>query len=256
MKTSKEWCHYFESNEQNLIPIPWSENDTHDLELISGSIREFQKGESSEGHHLFSAARRFSNQVGDPHFLTATKFFIAEEQRHARELGKLLKLAKIPLANQTWPDTTFRFLRRLGGLEISIGVLVTAEIIAQTYYTALKKASSNRILRAICTQIEFDEEQHIHFQTGRLALLRRRRSPLYLRWVSWIHHVLFFATVFIVWFNHKTVFKRAQYDFRKFWQSCWHYFERAEKLMNPAVHFNSQLLPKGSFFEESHALVK
>jgi hypothetical protein len=258
MKTSQEWCDYFESNKQNLLPIPWDRFAYNPSELLSvaPSIREFQKGESSEGHCLMAAARSFAKELGDPQFITATQLFIAEEQRHARELGKFLKLASIPLATRNGTDTAFRFLRRLGGLEIAVGVLVTAELIAQVYYPALKEASSNKILRSICTQIIQDEEQHIHFQTARLALLRQHRSKFYLKFAQWIHHVLFFATLLIVWRNHKTVFKLAKFTFRSYWQSCWHYFERAEKLMDPAAHFSHPETSKMPSYAETSALSK
>src|SRR4030095_16934868 len=113
-------------------------------EGVASSIQEFQLGESSEGRHLISAANRYAALSGDFDYVTALRLFIAEENRHARELGRFLDLAGIPRVESSWPDTVFRILRRRAGLELSIVVLVTAEIIAKVYYAALRDAAGSR----------------------------------------------------------------------------------------------------------------
>ena len=88
-----------------------------------------------------------------------------------------MDLNRIPRVRRGWTDSVFRWLRNVvGTLEISIGVLVTAEIIAKVYYPALREASGSVVLRAICDQIIRDERKHVEFQTEQLAGLRIGRS--------------------------------------------------------------------------------
>ena len=72
----------------------------------------------------------------------------------------------------------FRWLRHRAGLELSIAVLVTAEIIAKVYYAALRQATTSVVLVRLCDQILYDELRHVRFQCERLAILRARRSRL------------------------------------------------------------------------------
>src|SRR5688572_22388445 len=91
LKTSEEWLAYFRSNQTQLHPIPWD----HDAMLIerertdvAHSIRIFQLGESSEGRHFMKAAREYARSSGDTSYPDALRLFIAEEQRHARDLAR------------------------------------------------------------------------------------------------------------------------------------------------------------------------
>ena len=139
-------------------------------------MQEFQLGESSEGRHLMTRAIRHAADTGDVDYIPALRLFIAEEHRHARDLGRVLDLAGIPRVGRTWPDTVFRWLRKGAGLELSIAVLVTAEIIAKVYYAALREATHAPVLRRLCDQILADEVQHVRFQAERVAILRRGKS--------------------------------------------------------------------------------
>ena len=140
-------------------------------------MQEFQLGESSEGRHLMTRAIRHAADTGDVDYIPALRLFIAEEHRHARDLGRVLDLAGIPRVGRTWPDTVFRWLRKGAGLELSIAVLVTAEIIAKVYYAALREATHAPVLRRLCDQILADEVQHVRFQAERVAILRRGQIP-------------------------------------------------------------------------------
>src|SRR5258706_385192 len=93
-------------------------------------------------------------QAGDYEYIEAIRLFIAEEQRHARDLAHFLQINEIPLVKTTFTDGVFRRLRQiLGNLEISIAVLITAEIIAIVYYTALRDATNSQVLQTLCKQI-------------------------------------------------------------------------------------------------------
>src|SRR5688572_4415129 len=157
MKTSLEWKKYYEENACSLLEIPWyvgPELSEEEKLAITSSVQDFQIGESSEGKHLIQYAREYAEKTGDLEYVNAIRVFIAEEQRHARELGNFLKINGIPLVKKTFTDGVFRKLRKLlGNLEISISVLITAEIIAEVYYAALRDATNSLVLKALCKQI-------------------------------------------------------------------------------------------------------
>lgn len=232
---SKKWHEYFRQNCASLLPVPWNagaEITDEERRVIAASLQGFQLGESSEGRNLSRCARSHSEEFGDPEYYEAIVLFIKEEQRHARELGRFMQLNGIPTISRTWTDTVFRFLRRGAGLELSVSVLVTAEIFAQVYYPALKTATNSSVLKAICTQIILDETPHVHFQCERLAILRSKRTKLF-RWLTrFAQRFLFFGTCFVVWQKHHSVFQRSRSRFRNFWVSAWVCFGVAEVIMN------------------------
>ena len=229
--SSESWKRYYIENNASLLEVPWDvpyELSPEERRAISKSVAEFQKGESSEGKHLISSAREYAAEANDPAYVDTTVLFIKEEQRHARDLRKYMALRDIPLAKSSWPDTAFRFIRHLGGMEVSICVLVTAEIIAQCYYPALKNATADPALIGLCDQIISDEESHVTFQTERIAGLRSSASPLR-RLVSVIlQRILFTGTVAVVWVEHHMVFARAGFTYSGYRKECWSYYWKAE----------------------------
>jgi hypothetical protein len=116
--------------------------------------------------------------------------------------GRVLDLAGIGRAERAWPDTVFRWLRHRAGLELSITVLVTAEVIAKVYYAALHGATGCAVVRRLCEQICRDEVAHVHFQTERLARLRRGRRRWVLGLMRAAHRVFYFGTCLVVWHKH------------------------------------------------------
>jgi hypothetical protein len=211
------------------ILLPEVERDA-----IASSVQEFQLGESSEGRHLISAANRYAADSGDFDYVTALRLFIAEENRHAKELGRFLDLAGIPRVGHSMTDTVFRFMRRRAGLELSIAVLVTAEIIAKVYYAALCDATGSRTLQHLCTQILRDERHHVIFQAQRIALLRAGRS----RWSIFVrvalHKLLLAGTCVIVWRRHGRAMRGGGMRFVQFWKLTWREMHRAVADMDPA----------------------
>lgn len=188
----------------------------HERRAIADSIAEFQLGESGEGLHLMRCAKLHAAAIGDPHYVEALGLFIAEEQRHARDLGAYMDAAGIPRVRHAWPDTVFRFLRHRAGLELSILVLVTAEVVAQVYYAALRDATDCPRLRALCDRILRDEDAHVRFQTERLAILRRAQPRWRIRLAIATHRVLFFGTGFVVWHKHGRTMRYGGWSFRRF----------------------------------------
>src|SRR5688572_23645585 len=87
------WAQYFRFNAKSLLTVPWERGVCFTEETraaIASSVQEFQLGESSEGKHLIACARRHAAATGDGAYVEALGLFIAEEHRHARDLGRVL----------------------------------------------------------------------------------------------------------------------------------------------------------------------
>ena len=239
MLTSLEWRKYYEENAQSLLQIPWDigqELSKEEQKAIASSVQDFQAGESSEGRHLFQYAKTYAGQTGDHEYIEAIRLFIAEEQRHARDLAHFLQINQIPLVGTAFTDGVFRRLRQLlGNLETSIAVLITAEIIAKVYYKALRDATNSRILQTLCKQILQDEVRHVEFQAERLGLLRGKRNRLLLARIDGLQRCLFWGTCLVVWMFHGKVFGRGGYSFIEFWKYCWKEFNEAFQISRNVI---------------------
>lgn len=228
MKSSREWRLYYEQNACSLLDIPWSiwaDLTPDELTAIAQSLKEFQAGESSEGKHLFKYAKDYANRTGDQEYLAAVRLFIAEEQRHARDLGRFLTLNRIPLVQTTQTDRVFRRLRNMaGGLETSIAVLITAEIIAKVYYAVLREATQSAVLRRLCEQILSDEMRHVQFQAEQLGKLRTGRSRVGMAATMGMQRWLYVGTVLVVWLLHHRAISRGGLSCFAWWKACWREF--------------------------------
>jgi hypothetical protein len=221
----RHWKEYFIANQTHFEDLDWKVTDelsAEEKKCIYRSLQQFQKGENSEGKHLFSFAKTFP----DPEYFESIKLFIKEEQKHALVLAKFMDLHHIPKIKSHWIDSVFRGLRKFAGLENTIIVLVTAEIIAKVYYKALNQATSSVLLKKICNQILQDEDQHLAFQATTLNQFYQL-SP---RWIqiitrSW-HRLLMTGTILVVWLWHKKVLKSGGSFFSKFFmETMLVYFE-------------------------------
>ncbi len=91
MASSKDWKTYYEDNGRGLLAIPWERGgdlSAEEIRTVRRSLREFQAGESSEGRQLMRRARDYGERTGDADYVEAIRLFIAEEQRHARDLAR------------------------------------------------------------------------------------------------------------------------------------------------------------------------
>jgi hypothetical protein len=240
--TSEEWLDYFRANAKTLLDLPWAAGaDLTDEEKadVAGSMQDFQLGESSEGRHLYRCACAYALRHHDPAYREVIRLFIREEQRHARDLGRFMNLADIPPLSATWADTVFRWLRHRAGLELSISVLLTAEILAKVYYVALRDATGSALLQRLCEQILADEVAHVRFQAERLAILRQGRAAWRLHcWHGW-QRLLFWGACWVVWRGHARVLRAGGFGFRRFWRMAWRELRAALAQMDPRSYLPS-----------------
>jgi hypothetical protein len=195
--------------------------------LIARSVQIFQKGESGQGRHFLKCASADAERTGDAEYVESVRLLIAEEQRHAADLGRFLDLAGIGRIERTWSNGAFRWLRRRAGLKTIAAVLVSAEIIARVYYLALYRATNCPALKRLRSQILRDERAHVQFQCVRLALIRWNCS----RPSKWLkrsaHAVAFRAACLIVWSTHARVFRPGGFEFLSFWNRAVLEFRRS-----------------------------
>ena len=95
---------------------------------------------------------------------------MAEEGQHARWLGVLRKRFGGERLTSHWSDGAFVVLRHMGGLRREICVLLTAEVIALTYYRVLAQAYDDPVLAAACERILLDERGHVAFHRATLSV--------------------------------------------------------------------------------------
>jgi hypothetical protein len=233
------WVTLFRHNACRPDRIPWAQARTltpDERRAVVPSLVEFQLGESSDGHDLIRAADRHALATGDGAYAAAIRLFVQEEQRHAAYLGRFLTAEGAALRRRTWADSVFRRLRRAAGLEVAICVLLTAELIAQVYYVALRRATASPVLRGICRRMTADEAMHVRFQSERLALLRRRRPAWACRCAVSLQRLLYAAALAVVWCNHRSALRRGGLRWRAFRRAAWTAFDRAAVLMDPAAY--------------------
>lgn len=225
------WFNYFQNNQSHFGKIDWDIDDALSQEekrWIATSLQQFQRGESSEGKHLFAFAKAFSN----PSYLECIKLFIREEQKHAWVLKRYMDKHSLPTIKRHWIDVVFRKLRKLSGIFNIVVILLIAEIIAKVYYKALFKSTRSTLLQNICIQILQDEEAHIAFQCHTLQeVLLQRRTTANKLLVTILYPVLMSGTIVMVWLYHKAVLKRGGYSFPHFYNVTMEIFNNCKEVI-------------------------
>ncbi len=234
VKGSAEWLELFRRNE-GVRDFGKEEGcvTRKELAAIRSSIQEFQLGESGEGQHIMRQAKRWAEGSGDGTYVAALRLFIAEEIRHARELKGFMEANGIGVIKHSWADSVFRKMRRMAGLELSIAVLVCAEIVAKVYYAAIREATGSTVLWRLCEQILSDEEDHVRFQCERLAILRREKSEFALLWRDAVYGIFFRVTLVVVWWKLGRAMWGGGLGVLRFWRGAIRELRGAMGIMDP-----------------------
>lgn len=215
---SRKWLTHFSLRSMTALHVSRCaarQLSERERRTITPSIQQFQLGEGARGRRLLERGRKFGKAMNDPVFADALELFIREEQQHSRYLAAFMESQRIPRLQTHWIDSIFRALRGLAGLELSLTVLVTAEIIAVPYYRALRAATGSPILKMICTRILDDEANHLKYQASMLGRLAPSRPPALQRALGKLHGFFLLGTLLVVWNGHHPVFEAANYDFRR-----------------------------------------
>jgi hypothetical protein len=228
------WCEHFRSNETRQLAIPWKAVVPLTIEqrVLLPSLQDFQLGESSEGRHGRARAAAYAARIGDPHYAEAIRLFFAEENRHAGYLAQYLACHGVQPIGRSWTDFAFRRVRRLMGLELLLTVLLTAELIGEVYYRAVRAATRCPALRAICAQLLRDERMHVRFHVERFQFLRAGRSRLRIRLQYGLWRLFLSATCLAVWVKHGGAMRLGGYSLRRFRQQVGNRWARAAAAAN------------------------
>jgi hypothetical protein len=216
---SQKWFTHFSLRSMTALyvsPLRSEQLAPREKSAIAKSIQQFQLGEGSKGQRLLERGKKYAHETDDASFAAALTLFIREEQQHSRYLAAFMASQGIPRVARHWVDTVFRRLRGLAGLELSLTVLVTAEIIAIAYYRALREATGSATLKMICRRILEDEAAHLRFQASMLGRISAKRSAEWQRASGKLHRQFLQGTIALVWMEHRSVFKAAGYNFRRF----------------------------------------
>lgn len=225
-----DWVEYFKYNNSHLLKLDFSNNtelSEEEKKLITPSIKAFQIGEGSEGKHLTKVVEKFAIKNDYEEYKEIMKWFITEENRHSQTLKKYMEIYEIEPIEKLWIDNIFRILRKIMGLECEVIVLVTAEMIALSYYTALSNATDSKLLKTICTQMLNDELKHVVLQSDTLHKIYAKRNKFINRIVTDLRKLVMNATVFVVWHKYKELFLKGDYSYKKFKTHCTEYLNES-----------------------------
>ena len=214
--TYKDWLAYFNRNDKRRLEIDYSmESDLGEAEkkLIYPSIRAFQKGEHSEGYQFMELAKEFGHTYDEPEYSDAIQMFIREENYHSAYLANYMDHYDMKKAADNTPDKIFRTLRHKGGIFVEVSVLVTAEMIALSYYSALGNVAykiGSPALLSVCRQMLHDELPHIVFQSYTLSHYSNSLA------VRLSRKLLMEGTTLFVYALYGKLLSAGGYDYRRF----------------------------------------
>lgn len=224
------WIEYFKYNNSHLLKLDFTNNtelSNKEKNLITPSIKAFQIGEGSEGKHLTKVVEKFALKSNYKEYTEIMRWFIIEENRHSQTLKKYMEIYDIKPIKKLWIDNIFRILRKMMGLECEVIILVTAEMIALSYYTALANATNSVLLKTICTQMLNDELKHVVLQSDTLYRISKNRNKVINNLIRKIRKLVMRATVFTVWHKYKELFRQGNYTYEILKQHSMEYLKES-----------------------------
>jgi hypothetical protein len=210
----ERWLEYFEARRDRELDAPLAARfvERRGRAALARSIARFELGESGDGDRI----RRLAAETGNPAYARSIELFVREEQQHARWLGVLRERFGGRKLESHWSDSAFVLLRHVGGLRREICVLLTAEVIALSYYRVLALAYDDPVLRATCERILIDERGHVAFHRATLShefagMPPVGRTVAVLAWRAFVA-----STAAVVAWDHREVLALAGVSRREF----------------------------------------
>ena len=222
-----EWLEFFRENDKHRLQIDFSNETTLPADikaLILPSVSAFQIGEHSDGLHLIKVSESFASKFDEPTYPEVMKLFIREENFHSSYLGGFMRYHELPLRKSNFLDRTFRRLRRRGNILSEVVTLITAEIIALSYYSALSDATDSPALKRICAQMLHDELPHVIFQSYTIGHFKQSR------WLKLQRQLLMRAATCAVWTAYGKLFHAAGWTYSKFKHENLGYLRQSEDI--------------------------
>ena len=210
------WERWFRENDKQRLKIDFSTEKllaSEARKLIFPSIKAFQIGEHSDGKILLKAVSRFAEKINSPAYKAVMIGFIKEENCHSAYLAQYLNYHKEPLKKRSFLDSIFRSIRRIGGIFFEISVLETGEIVALSYYTALRNTANklnSTALASICDQMLRDELRHIVLQSYTISKMKTNPFKRLFR------KLLMLLTTDVVWLAYHRLLVTGDYSYSRF----------------------------------------
>jgi hypothetical protein len=208
------WRQYFDGRRDEALDAPFGAPfaSLPGREAVARSLARFELGESGDGERL----RRLAAATGDAAYARCIELFVREERQHAGWLTILRERFGGRSLESHWSDVAFVVLRHVGGLRLEICVLLTAELIALSYYRVLPLAYDDPLLHAACSRILLDERGHVAFHRATLGheFARMPALPRAVAILAWRAFVSITATV-VAW-DHRAVLDLAGVSRRDF----------------------------------------
>ncbi len=152
----------------------------------------------------------------------------------ASRRGNFLDLAGVGRVSADWGDSLFRVARYcIPNMEVWTTPVVMVETLAMIYYNAIRRATSSRVLQAICKQILEDEVPHVRFQCERMAILLRHRSRPWYQLTLLAQRVFFLVIVLLVWMGHRQAPRAGGYNWNHYRSAAWAKMGAAWRRMDP-----------------------
>jgi len=203
MSDWKLWRTHFEKQASRPLPMLVGVSGTWPAgwrEQLATSLAIFQLGEAGEGR-IAREIDACTIPAIDADYRTALKLFVAEEQRHAKILARMVLELKGHLLHATWTERLFRQARRLLGIRFKLLVLLVAEVIGISFYGTLSNQLPIGSLRFALAEICKDEEFHLRFHAAFFRAQMHGLSHRLIFAAAW--HVVGTAAMLVVLWDHR-----------------------------------------------------
>lgn len=226
-----QWYVHFKNNKPlELVFDEYDKVDQDEQRLVYNSVKAFALGEASDGKTFKSLIKSDGLTKGNLVYQDIMDMFIVEENFHSFYLKKWMAYNQMNLGSHKL-SKIFKKLRNSSGLYKEIQVLITAEIIALSYYQALGRVTSSPELKRITRKMVEDETPHAILQSqmmGRLGYTKFRQT--YRRWFTE-------AVVFVTWKAFRELYKKAGYSYESYKEEVFYHQSQCHDI---ACKFNSK----------------
>lgn len=225
---TKYWIQRFARNKLNRPEPDWDapiDIPDHVRPALIKSLQEFQLGDGGGPASLIAFnADAFRLSSEDMRQIVALWF--KEEEEHSRLLGGMLDRLGVESIKGHWSFSLFCGLRHWLGVAFELQILTITELVSTSYYTLLRRHSTDPALRAVCSLILRDESGHVRFHNDRLAAAGRSR----LTWLGRLWSLQFwlcgFAAGTVLWISHGRCIRRLGGSTREFYANIEHQIGR------------------------------
>ncbi len=180
------------------------------------SLPTFQLGEMGTGWHLTKMAAR----TGDLHYLEAIRYFVAEEQEHARLLALVCEALDIDMIQEHWTDAVFQRARRICGLRAEVLILLVAEVVSSRFYEILSTGVGDPTLARLFARIHADELRHLDFHAATLPAHLQQWSPAPRRFARTVWNATAIGAAAVVAWDHRKLLRACNSGPVRFFRDC------------------------------------